>query len=420
MSNTTTDTTQKVCAVIGASHAGVNFAFAMRKEGWQGQIILIDSDPTTPYHRPPLSKAYLTSDDAIDKNLLKNIDTYEKSNIELRLGQTVSKIDREKQILLLADGSEQPYDKLVYATGARPFIPPIPGLENAAKCYPLRTAEDVNNIRKAFNQSEQKRVVVIGGGYIGLETAASLKKLGGDVSVLEREERILQRVTAPHMSAFFQDLHANNGVNVFTSKNVSAIEQGDTCNQVLCDDGTRLDADLIIVGVGIRVNAELAQEAGLEVEVGLKVNQCAQTNDSNIYAIGDCTVHHNPHYDRMIRLESVQNAVDQAKVAAAAICGKDVTYNTIPWFWSDQYDIKLQMVGLSQGYSDIIVREEEGEGTRFSVWYFKDEELLSVDAVNFAKAYVVGTKFIKGGDKVDKAKIADPSVEFKPANLIKI
>ena len=381
--------------------------------------MLIDSDPTLPYHRPPLSKAYLTSDDAIEKNLLKSAETYQKQNISLRLGSTVDKIDRQNQRVILADGSAQAYDKLVYATGARPFIPPIPGLHEATNYFALRTAADVNGIRAAFNASEHKRVVVIGGGYIGLETAASLKKLGGSVTVLEREERILQRVTAPHMSEFFHKLHSDNGVDVFTAKNVSAIEQSDGCNHVACDDGSRFAADIIIVGVGIRVNSELAVAAGLDTDIGIKVNHCAQTSDTNIYAIGDCTLHHNPHYGRYIRLESVQNAVDQAKVAAAAICGKEPTYDTIPWFWSDQYDIKLQMVGLSQGYNNIVIRQEaDGEGKRFSVWYFNDDTLLSVDAVNFAKAYVLGTKFIKSGDKLNKTSTADASIEFKPDNLL--
>ncbi|AWB68913.1 pyridine nucleotide-disulfide oxidoreductase [Saccharobesus litoralis] len=408
----------QTCVVIGASHGGVNLAFSLRKEGWQGDIILFDVDPTMPYHRPPLSKAYLTSDDAIDKNLLKSPDAYEKNNIQLKLGVLVESIDRQAQTITLQDGSTQAYDKLVFSAGARPIIPPIPGIKDAANLYPLRTAADVNNIRQALNASASKRAVVIGGGYIGLETAASMKKLGATVTVLEREERILARVTAPHMSNFFQQLHADNDVDVFTGKNVVEIKTQDGVNQVICGDGTSFTADLIVVGVGIRVNTELAAAAGLEIDNGVKVDETARTNDENIYAIGDCSFHHNPRYDRYIRLESVQNAVDQAKTAAAAICGKQPKYDTIPWFWSDQYDIKLQMVGLSTGYTDTIVREEIGDETKFSVWYFKNDELLAVDAVNNAKAYVLGTKFIKGVTALDKAKIADPSVELKPANLL--
>ncbi|WP_016957577.1 NAD(P)/FAD-dependent oxidoreductase [Catenovulum agarivorans] len=407
----------QTCVVVGASHAGVNFAFALRKAGWQGSIKLFDADPSLPYHRPPLSKAYLTSADAIDKNLLKAAETYQKDDIGLNLGVKVGSIERTAQVLQLENGEQVAFDKLVIATGARPFIPPIEGLDSASNLYPLRTAQDVENIRQAFAHSAQKRVVIIGGGYIGLETAASLKKLGGEVTVLEREQRILARVTAPYMSDYFQRLHADNGVTVATSKNVVRIETTDGENSVQCDDGTHYPADIIIVGVGIRVNTELAAQAGIEIDNGIKVNAQAQTSDENIYAIGDCTYHYNPHYQRFIRLESVQNAVDQAKVAAASICGQEVEYDTLPWFWSDQYDVKLQMVGLSQGYTDILVRDEN-EPNKFSVWYFKGDELLAVDAVNNAKAYVVATKFIKSGEQIDKAKLVDASVEFKPANLL--
>lgn len=408
---------KQTCVVIGASHAGVNFAFSLRKEGWDGDILLFDVDPTLPYHRPPLSKAYLTSSDAIEKNLLKSAESYEKQEITLNLGVQVNAINPSDKTIHYGDNQTQAYDKLVIATGARPFIPPISGLENANNLYPLRTANDVTNIREAVNNGA-KRVVVIGGGYIGLETAASLKKLGCSVTVLEREERILARVTAPIMSEFFQKLHSDNGVDVLTGKNVATIETHDNVNQVICADGDTFTADLIIVGVGIRVNSELAADAGVALDNGIKVDHSAKTSVDNIYAIGDCAYHHNPRYNRFIRLESVQNAVDQAKVAAAAICDKAPVYDTIPWFWSDQYDIKLQMVGLSQGYNKTLVREEPEEN-KFSVWYFKDDELLAVDAINNAKAYVVGTKFIKGKNIVDQAKLVDPNVEFKPANLLK-
>lgn len=408
----------KICVVIGASHAGVNFAFALRREGWEGKIILFDHDPMLPYHRPPLSKAYLTSEDGMEKNRLKSAESYVQEQIELQLGKSVTAINREANNITLADGRTQTYDKLVLATGARPLIPPIPGIEFAKNLFPMRTAEDANNIRRTFQEIKKKRVVVIGGGYIGLETAASLKKLGAEVTVLEREDRVLARVTAPELSNYFQTLHAKNGVGICTKKNVSAIKARKDHNVIICADGTQYAADMIILGVGIQVNKELAEKAGLEFKNGIRVDTTACTNDQDIYAIGDCTFHYNPHYDRYIRLESVQNAVDQAKVAAAAISGKNPTYDTIPWFWSDQYDIKLQMVGLSAGYNDLLVRQEEDKENCFSIWYFKNEELLAVDAINNAKAYVLGTKFIKSGQKIDKSKLADPAVEFKPGNLV--
>ncbi|WPR73099.1 FAD-dependent oxidoreductase [Flavobacterium sp. NG2] len=406
-----------VCVIIGASHAGVNCATALRREGWEGQIILFDADPVMPYHKPPLSKAYLTSDDGIDKNLLKSVESYEKENIRLCLGVWVSAINPENQTITLADGSTQAYDKLVLATGARPIIPVIPGLDTATNVFPLRTAQNVTDIRHFMQNQTQKRVVVIGGGYIGLETAASLKKLGADVVVLERETRILARVTAPEMSTFFHDLHHSHGVEVLTNKNVTAIENNGESNSVICADGSRYVADMIIVGVGIFVNKELAEKAQLKIENGIVVDETSQTSQANVYAIGDCTYHFNPHYNRYIRLESVQNAVDQSKVAAAAICGKQPVYDSIPWFWSDQYDVKLQMVGLSQGYNQIVIRNEENPNS-FSVWYFQDEHLLSVDAVNNAKAYVMGTKALKDRKLIDKEKLKDISLPLKLENIL--
>lgn len=414
-------TNTKTCVIIGASHAGVNLAFNLRKEGWEGSIHLYDSDPELPYHRPPLSKAYLTSGDSIEKNQLRSADSYTKENISLHLGVTVKTINREEKSILLGDGSIQPYEELVIASGARPIIPPIPGIENAKNLFPIRTAGNISNIRIALSKSDTKKIVIIGGGYIGLETAASLKKLGATVTVLEREERILARVTAPEMSAFFKQLHHENGVKILTSKNVTAIEYKDNKNYINCADGSVYDADIVIVGVGIYVNKELAEAAGILCTNGICVDETTKTNDAHIFAIGDCSYHHNPHYDTYLRLESVQNAIDQSKVAAATICGKEVTYDTIPWFWSDQYHIKLQMVGLSTGYNEIILRKESGEGRygdSFSVWYFKDAVLLAVDAVNNAKAYVIGTKFIKGNNIVNKEKLADSETVFKAVNLL--
>lgn len=412
------NTETKTCVVIGASHGGVNFAFSLRKEGWLGKIILIDKDPLLPYHRPPLSKAYLTNGDEMDANLLKSKESYDKDQIELRLGVSVEKIDKEEKYIELNNGTKLSYDKLVLATGARPFIPPITGIETATDLFPLRTGRDVENIRAAFEKSISKKIVIIGGGYIGLETAASLKKLGGEVTVLEREARVLARVTAPEMSSFFMELHKKNGVDVLVDKNVVSIENTEGVNTISCSDGSTYDADIIIVGVGIKVNSELALEAGLTLENGIEVDETAKTSDASIYAIGDCTYHFNPHYNRKIRLESVQNAVDQAKIAAAAICGKSPIYDSIPWFWSDQYDVKLQMVGLSNDYDEIVYRNEEGDN-KFSIWYFKGSELLAVDAVNNPKAFVVGTKFLKQSKLIDKVKLKDNSVVFKPVNLLK-
>lgn len=408
-----------ICVIIGASHAGVNCAFALRKEGWTGKIILYDTDPELPYHRPPLSKTYLTDNGGFETSPLKSKESYEREEIQLNLGTTVASIDSGKKRVLLSDGAVQAYDKLVLATGARALLPPIPGLPKAKNVFTLRTLSDVEGIRSALGKSpDKKKVVVIGGGYIGLEIAASLRKLGSDVVVLEREERILARVTIAEMSHFFHSLHEQQGVEILTGKDVIAIQNTDGSNKVCCADGTYYQADIIIVGVGIIVNTELAQEARLSLENGIKVDTAARTAQEGIYAIGDCTYHHNPHYGLYVRLESVQNAVDQAKVAAAAICGKEVVYDTIPWFWSDQYDVKLQIVGIAAGYDHYIVRKEEKEQPCFSIWYFRGHKLLAVDAINNAKAFVLGTKFIKSGEQIDQIKLVDTNVALKPVALV--
>lgn len=405
------------CIIIGASHAGVNAAFILRKEGWQGAIKVFDADPTLPYHRPPLSKTYLTSDDGIEKNLLKAENSYQKNDIELHLGIGIKSIDNIKKAITDVEGKTYTYSKLIIATGARPFIPPIDGIDNAHQLYPLRSANDVNHIRAAMQNSLTKRVVIIGGGYIGLEAAASLKKLGASVTVLEREKRVLARVTAPVMSEFFQQLHTENDVDIFTSKDVSLIQTNGNSSLIICKDGSEYRADIIVVGVGIRVNAELAAEAGINIDNGIVVDSQARTSADNIYAIGDCSYHHNPHYDRFVRLESIQNAVDQAKVAAASICGKDANYDTLPWFWSDQYNVKLQIVGLANGHNRIVLRKESNDKYKLSVWYFKDDRLLAVDAINHAKAYVVATKLIKSGARINSLALADSTVELSPDSL---
>ncbi|WP_087504888.1 NAD(P)/FAD-dependent oxidoreductase [Neiella marina] len=414
------DHLNQTCVIIGASHAGVNAAFALRKEGWSGPITLIDADPHLPYHRPPLSKAYLTSDDDINSHLLKPISSYQQNDIELKLGVAVEELDAKTNTLLLANGEQLTFGKLIIATGAHAFVPPIAGLADAKNVFTLRNAEDVNRIRETYRnlaEQQRQRVAVIGGGYIGLETAASLRKMGADVTVIERESRILARVTTAQMSKFFTDLHQQRGVDIATDKQVDAISVSDSGYVLRCADATEIQCDMVIIGVGVSVNTKLAAQAELMLENGIAVNAYGQTSNPAIYAIGDCSYHHNPHYDRKLRLESVQNAVDQAKVAAAHLCGKPQTYDAIPWFWSDQYDVKLQMVGLSDDHDEAITRQEI-EPNKFSVWYFKQHELVAVDAVNQAKAYVLGTKLIKTRQAVNKAHVADTSIELKLANLI--
>lgn len=401
------------CIIVGASHAGVNCAFALRKEGWEGDIVLYDKEPNLPYHRPPLSKGYLTGSIALDGNLLRPESAYEKEKIALSLGVSVTSINRSEQEVLLSNGKSQLYTKLILATGGRPIIPTIKGLKEAKNYFVLRTAKDALAIKENVLNTTDQKIVVIGGGYIGLEVAASLAKKGAKVTILEREERILARVTAETMSNYFEELHARHGVVLETQKNVIQVQPKTKSNIVCCEDGSTFKADIIILGVGIYVNDYLAANSGITIENGIKVDGTCQTSDKNVYAIGDCTYHFNEYYKRWVRLESVQNAVDQAKVAAASICGIEAAYNAIPWFWSDQFDIKLQMVGLSEGFTEALFRKENDQPDCFSVWYFKGEELLAVDAVNSAKAYVIGMKVLKNRQIIDKTKLVDSSLDLK-------
>ncbi|GAA0881181.1 FAD-dependent oxidoreductase [Algoriphagus jejuensis] len=410
------ETSKLTCVVVGASHAGVNFAFALRKEGWQGQLILIDADPDLPYHRPPLSKTYLSQMEESSLSYLKAEETYARENIQLNLGRRVLSIDREARTIQLDDGTEQAYDKLVLATGASAWVPEVAGLEADMPVFSLRNAGDVRRIQVQIGKKTDQRAVIVGGGFIGLELAASLQNMGLRVTVLEREERVLSRVTAPDLSHYFQKLHQSNGVEILLNQELTRIQKTETGLLLKTKDGRGVEADLVVFGVGIRVNAQLAQQAGLDVSGGIAVDTSCRTEDDDIYAIGDCTLHFNRHYQRYLRLESVQNAVDQAKVAAAAILGKDVAYDAIPWFWSDQYDVKLQMVGLSQGFDRCVLRSEAEHS--FSLWYFKAGQLLAVDAVNAAKAYVWGTKYLKSQAPLDPVKVGDLAVDYNSFLLL--
>ncbi|MFT5351342.1 MAG: 3-phenylpropionate/trans-cinnamate dioxygenase ferredoxin reductase subunit, partial [Gammaproteobacteria bacterium] len=277
--------------------------------------------------------------------------------------------------------------------------------------YYLRDVNDVEQIKTKV--AAGKKAVIVGGGYIGLETAAVLRKLGMEVCVLEMMDRVLQRVTAPEVSAFFDRIHSEEGVEIRCGVGVTALEGNVNIEKVICNDGSVFDADLVVIGVGIVPNVELAQAAGLEVTNGILVDEFARSSDKDIVAAGDCTFHHNVLYDRSIRLESVQNATDQARVAAMTLCGKEKAYDALPWFWSDQYDLKLQIAGLSQGYDEVIIRGDRENSRSFAAFYLKEGVVISVDAVNKAPEFMMGKRLISGKVKVDKARLADENVSMK-------
>ncbi|NIB43923.1 FAD-dependent oxidoreductase [Pseudomaricurvus alkylphenolicus] len=400
----------KTCIIIGASHAAAQLAPSLRQEGWDGKIIVLGDEPYLPYHRPPLSKAFLAGDTTPEKLLIRNQAIYEKNDIEFKLGVRVESIDRSHKTLTLDNGEVMSYDKLALCTGSRVRTVSLPGVELGGIHY-LRDISDVEKIKE--DVAEGANAVIVGGGYIGLETAASLKKQGMNVTVLEMAPRVLARVTAPELSEFYTRVHSDEGVSIKTGVAVAGFEGDGKVQRVTCADGTHFDADLVVIGVGIVPNVELAEAAGLEVENGVVVDQYARTNDPDIVAAGDVTNHPNALYDIRLRLESVPNATDQAKSAAASICGNEKVYSSLPWFWSDQYDLKLQIAGLSQGYDEVIIRGDKDGSRSFVAFYLKEGKLISADCVNRPQEFMVSKKLIAENISVDPAKLADESIAPK-------
>lgn len=397
----------KVCVVVGASHAGSLLAVQLRKEGWDGKIILIGEEEHLPYHRPPLSKSVLAGEKLIDAVQLRQHTLYATNDIELRLGQRVVELLPAAQMVRLEGGEEIHYDKLALCTGASVrHIGHGDGLDGV---HYLRTADDVQAIQRHILAGN--RAVIVGGGYIGLEVAAILAKRGLEVTVLEMADRILQRVTGPTISAYLQSLHQQNGVNIVTGVTVSEIGGEGKVSSVICEDGSEFAADLVIIGVGVLPQTALAAGAGLLVGNGVVVDEFTRTSDEHIYAAGDCTWHPNSLYDRHVRLECVQNALDQAKVAAANITGKNLVYASLPWFWSDQYDIKLQSAGLVAGYDHFLVRgdRDNADGTGFSVFYFRGDKMIAADCVNRAKEFISCKRIIADGLPVNMEALEDAS-----------
>ena len=408
-----TDTS--VTLIIGASHAGVQAAVSLRQGGYEGRVILIGDEVDLPYHRPPLSKDYLSGGKSLGEILLRPAASYADADIELKLAARITSLNPAEKTITSQDGETLAYDHLILATGARVRKLPIDGADHEHVYY-LRDAKDVRAIMARAKAG--LRAVIIGGGYIGLETAASLKKQGLDVTVLEAMDRILQRVTAPLMSDFYRRIHSEEGVHIHESVTASAIAETADGLQVQTEQGESFDADMVIIGIGVIPNSELAEQSGLEVGNGIIVNEFCQTSDPHIYAIGDVTWHHNPIYDCHLRLESVPNATEQAKTAALHILGKPKAYNSLPWFWSDQYDLKLQIAGLSSGYDNIITRGTPESTRSFAAFYFKGDKLLAVDAVNDPRGFMFTKMALTKGAALDKAKLADPNIELK-ATMIK-
>lgn len=374
------------CLIIGASHAGSQLAVNLRKHGWAGEIVLLGAEAELPYHRPPLSKTVMAGSKTLDNILLRPEAMYANSGVTLRLATAVESIVPEQKQVVLADGETLTYDKLALCTGARPIKLPLgDGLDGV--CY-LRSYADVERIKQQLQG--RQRAVVIGAGYIGLEAAAVMTQLGLQVTVLERADRVLQRVTGAQVSQYFTDLHRAHGVEIVCHAEVIGINGQHTVDSVSCADGTNYPADIVIVGIGVTPETTLAQDAGLRIENGVYVDEHCRTSDEHIYAAGDCASYPDARYQRRVRLESVQNANDQARIAAINISGGNEVYQVTPWFWSDQFDIKLQSVGLSDGFDETVLEGslDPADPHGFVIQYLRDGKLIAADCVKRPKDFM--------------------------------
>ncbi len=404
-----TETQALPIVIVGASHAGAQAVDSLRREGFKGRIVLLAGEPYLPYQRPPLSKKFLLGELPLDRLGIRQPMFYETHHVEVRLNTRVTAIRAQSRTVTLADSSDVSYDKLILCVGSRVRKLNCPGAELKGVYY-LRTVDDVVGLQSEM--AAGKRMVVIGAGYIGLETAASASKLGLDVTVLEMADRCLNRVTAPVVSEFYARRHAQSGVRLLVNTRVDVLLGKGNVTAVRCADGTQIPADIVVVGVGIIPETEIAQTAGIHCDNGIVVDEHCRTSDANIYAAGDCTCHPSIRYGGRIRLESVDNAIEQARVAASNICGKVVQHAHTPWFWSDQYEVKLQTAGLLQGHDQQIVRGDPTTG-HFSVWYLKAGELLAVDAINRPGDFMAGKKWIGERKHPDVIKLADATVDLK-------
>ena len=393
--------------IVGAGQAGAQVAISLRQLGFAGDIVLLGDEPAPPYQRPPLSKAYLSGEMPLERTLIRSEAYYAKSRIDLRPATPALRILRDRRKVVL-DDQELSYDRLVLATGTRARRLGLPGEDRNGVFY-LRTLADAERIRAAVRPGS--RAVIIGGGYIGLEVAASLKKLGADVAVLEALERVMNRVVAPPVSAFFAAEHAQHGVAIETGAQVATLEGAQAVERVVCRDGRAVAADLVVIGVGAVANDELARAAGLAVENGIRVDEFGQTSDPAIFAAGDVTHHPNALFSRRLRLESVHNAMAQAKAVAQAIGGQPVPYTDVPWFWSDQYDLKLQIAGVGDPDDELVLRGAPSSRS-FAALHLRAGRLVAIDCINRGADFLAAKKLISEQRRVDPARAADPEIRL--------
>jgi len=398
--------------IVGGGQAAVQAIDTLRRKGFAGELVLIGDEPWLPYQRPPLSKKYLAGALERDRLLLRPQHFYESHSVEARLGRRVEEISRREQRLRLDDGSTVAYDALLIATGSRPRPLGAPGADLEG-VYFLRTIADVERIRAGLVAG--KRLVIVGGGYIGLEVAATAREAGVDVTVLEMADRVMNRVVSPQLSAFYEAEHARHGVRILCNSKVRALAAAPGSRQVravVTENGEEHAADTVVLGCGVLPADDLAVAAGLACENGVVVDDRCRTSDPRIYAAGDCTSHPSLHYGRRLRLESVDNAFEQGASAALNLLGIETVHDKVPWFWSDQYDLKLIIIGVCQGYDSVVMRGDPATRA-FSVCYLRGGELIAIDTVNSAKDQMAARKLIAARARPNPDRLADHALPLK-------
>jgi 3-phenylpropionate/trans-cinnamate dioxygenase ferredoxin reductase subunit len=397
--------------IVGAGQAGVALAAKLRALGYDGPLTMIGAEPVGPYQRPPLSKKYVSGELSLDRLLIRPAAWYADQKIELRLSASVEAISPADRRVALAHGATLRYHRLALTTGAAPRRLPD---EMGGAFRGVHTIRDLTHADMiAPELREGRKLLVVGGGYIGLEAAAVAASKGMAVTVVEAAPRILQRVAAPHTSDFFRELHRRHGVTVLEGVELAALTgSGGRVEAARLKDGWSIETDLVIVGIGVTPNDDLARAAGLRIDNGIWVDERCCTSDPAIYAAGDCA--NFPWRGLRTRLESVQNAIDQAEHAAGAILGATAAYDPAPWFWSDQYDVKLQIAGFNRGYDETVRRAGKRPGSQ-SVWYYRQGALIAVDAMNDGLAYAFGKKALENGRSIPKEIAADPAADLKAA-----
>ena len=394
--------------IVGAGQSAIQCITSLRKEDYPGLITLVGEEEHLPYQRPPLSKGFLEDTISNERLYFKKLEFFIENKVQLKLGTKAEEIDIENNNIHLSDNTKLSFDKLVFATGSSVRKLDFPGKDLNSIHY-LRGLDDALSIKKDLQTSQN--IVVVGAGYIGLEVAAIAAKQNKSVTVIEMADRVMNRTVDPQISDYYLNLHQKNGVTFKFNTSLQEIIGTNNPEKVVCSDGSEVAADMVVIGAGIMPNVELAENAGLSCDNGIVVNEFGKTDHADIYACGDCTNHPNKLLNKKIRLESVHNAMEQSKTVASSIINQSIAYNQIPWFWSDQYDHKLQIVGLSGDHDKVIMRGDMSEA-KFMLFYTKDEKLIAVDAVNNSKEFLICKKLVANKVTIKPDEISNPATNL--------